>query len=190
MTTIFLGRLRLSVVFASVVCLILGVTLAATVVSAEPKTDVIQVAKVEGSYQLQNVQFGNLLRPRGASNKDGTPIVLYPHQDWKCLTWQFEPAEEGGYRLLNHFTHKTFIPDTSTDTLQVPLVQSPPEKKPSPVESWRLVRLEDDTFKIMHIPTGKMMMAIDNGRRVVLADDDNTDSQKWKLLPRPKKFAA
>src|SRR5262249_22627047 len=60
------------------------------------------------SYQIRNKQFGDLLRPEDANSADGTPIVLYPAQAWKCMTWKLSAAGESQFCLQNRFTSKTF----------------------------------------------------------------------------------
>src|SRR4051794_38095650 len=68
-------------------------------------------ALVGQSHQIASAaDEGVLLRPRDASNKEGTPIVIYPRENWRCMTWKFEPAGSD-VRLVNYFTHKTFYPD-------------------------------------------------------------------------------
>ena len=60
------------------------------------------------SFQVRNKKFGELLRPRDANSANGTPLVLYSAQPWKCMTWKFHPAGENAFHLQNHFTSKTF----------------------------------------------------------------------------------
>ena len=146
-------------------------------------------AEVKGSYQIRNVEFGDLLRPRGANSEDGTPIVLYPRQDWKCLTWKCEPSLEKGYRLINHFTLKTFIPDPEAKGATLPLIQVSNGEK-TKTESWQFFEIEKGVYRIVHVGTGKVLTAVEGGRKVVLAADEGRDSQRWQLLPRPKKFSA
>ena len=69
--------------------------------------------ELSGSRQIRNKKYGQLLRPRNANHKDGTPIVLYSAQPWKCLSWRLEPAADTSYQLINYFTSKTIQPSQS-----------------------------------------------------------------------------
>ncbi|TFF35018.1 RICIN domain-containing protein [Mucilaginibacter psychrotolerans] len=62
---------------------------------------------IKGTYAIKNVQTGLLLRIKDANSKNGTPIVLYAPQDWKCMTWDFKQVEGNTYQLKNLFSNKT-----------------------------------------------------------------------------------
>lgn len=63
---------------------------------------------INGNYAIKNVEIGMLLRIKDASNKNGTPLVAYPPQNWKCMTWNFISVEGNTYQLKNLFTGKRF----------------------------------------------------------------------------------
>jgi hypothetical protein len=65
---------------------------------------------IKGNYAIKNVSTGMLLRVKDASNKNGTPLVAYDPQNWKCMTWNFISVEGNTYQLKNLFTGKTFQP--------------------------------------------------------------------------------
>jgi hypothetical protein len=65
---------------------------------------------IKGNYAIKNVLTGMLLRVKDASNKNGTPLVAYDPQNWKCMTWNFISVEGNTYQLKNLFTGKTFQP--------------------------------------------------------------------------------
>lgn len=65
---------------------------------------------IKGNYAIKNVETGMLLRVKDASNKNGTPLVAYTPQNWKCMTWNFVSVEGNTYQLKNLFTGKTFQP--------------------------------------------------------------------------------
>jgi hypothetical protein len=67
---------------------------------------------IKGTYAIKNVQNGMLLRIKDANGKNGTPLVSYDPQNWKCMTWDFKHAGGNTYQLQNLFTHKTFQPQT------------------------------------------------------------------------------
>lgn len=66
--------------------------------------------QIKGNYAIKNVQNGMLLRVKDASNKNGTPLVAYNPQNWKCMTWDFIQVSEGTYQMKNLLTNKTFQP--------------------------------------------------------------------------------
>ena len=70
-------------------------------------------ANVTESYQIRNKKFGDLLRPKDANSAEGTRIVLYPAEPWKCMRWKLKPAGESTFQVRNHFTSKTFIVNSS-----------------------------------------------------------------------------
>ncbi len=69
-----------------------------------------------GSFQIRNQKYGNLLRPEEANSADGTRIVLYPAQPWKCVTWKLHGTGDSKFQLQNHFTGKTFAAEAGADT--------------------------------------------------------------------------
>ncbi|WP_449437400.1 hypothetical protein [Pedobacter steynii] len=42
--------------------------------------------EIKGTYAIKNVKTGMLLRVKDASGKNGTPLVAYAPQNWKCMT--------------------------------------------------------------------------------------------------------
>ncbi len=62
---------------------------------------------IKGTYAIKNVQTGMLLRIKDANKSDGTPLVAYAPQDWKCMTWDFNHVDGSTYLLKNLFTGKT-----------------------------------------------------------------------------------
>jgi hypothetical protein len=75
-------------------------------------------ASIKGNYAIKNVSTGMLLRVKDASNKNGTPLVAYDPQNWKCMTWNFISVEGNIYQLKNLFTGKTFQPKQADVTLE------------------------------------------------------------------------
>jgi hypothetical protein len=138
------------------------------------------------SHQIANVGREDLLRPRDASSADRTPIVLYPRQDWRCLTWKFEPAGDDFVRLVNYFTHKTLAPEGDGQTRKI--TQCPVSKDAVGGQQWRFIPLGDNVYRIEHVATGKALSATANGD-VVVEKWTGSDSQKWKLLEKPAKFS-
>ncbi|WP_025146666.1 RICIN domain-containing protein [Pedobacter jeongneungensis] len=73
---------------------------------------------IKGNYAIKNVLTGMLLRVKDASGKNGTPLVAYDPQNWKCMTWNFIAVEGSAYQLKNLFTGKTFQPKPADVALE------------------------------------------------------------------------
>jgi hypothetical protein len=69
-----------------------------------------QGAAVKGDFALKNVHTGKYVRIKDANGANGTPIVAYSPVNWKCVTWNIQPAANGGYTLKNLFSGKTLQP--------------------------------------------------------------------------------
>lgn len=41
---------------------------------------------IQGTYAIKNVKTGMLLRVKDANGKNGTPLVAYNPENWKCKT--------------------------------------------------------------------------------------------------------
>jgi hypothetical protein len=164
--------------FASLVFAVLGVAFGAdsSAPAANPSTP--------ASYQVRNKKFAQLLRPEDANSANGTRLVLYPAQPWKCMTWKFHPAGESAFQLQNHFTSKTFAGETAEKPLQA-VTQVPFAKESDKRPVWQFTKLADGTYKIVDAKSGKILTATkdDGGVRIVLDTWHDTDEQKWELLP-------
>jgi hypothetical protein len=134
------------------------------------------------SYQIRNKQFGDLLRPEGANGADGTRIVLYPAEPWKCMTWKLQPAGESLFHVENHFTSKTFgvkAGKADKSVVQIALAREPGERP-----RWRFTKLPDGAYQISEAKSGGALTAVggDGGSvRVVVAPWQGKDGQKWML---------
>jgi hypothetical protein len=131
------------------------------------------------SYQIRNCKFDQLLRPRDANNADGTHIVLYPAQPWKCMTWKLLPADNSAFQLENHFTHKTFEAkpnDTSNVLIQVPF-RKDAAKRPT----WKFEKLTDGFYRITDVTSGRCLTATSK-ENVILAVPDDQREQEWELI--------
>jgi hypothetical protein len=136
------------------------------------------------SCQIRNKKFGELLRPEDANRADGTRIVLYPAQAWKCLTWKLQPAGESVFRLQNHFTSKTFAPATKADGARIPVIQVPLSREAAECPAWRFTTLPDGLYQITEVKSGKALTAVqsDSGVRIMVAPWEKSEEQKWELL--------
>lgn len=65
---------------------------------------------IKGNFAIKNVKTGLLLRIKDAKSKNGTPIVAYYPENWKCMTWNFKKTDSNTYQLQNLFSNKTLQP--------------------------------------------------------------------------------
>ena len=146
------------------------------------------------TYQIRNLSHRDLLRPKDANGATGTPIVLYPSQPWKCMTWELQPAGDSAFHLKNLFTSKTFSAATNAGTAlrfvsQVPLVKTGGE-----VPAWELLKLADGSYEITDTTSGQALTALkvpgEGEVKIIVAPWKNMDEQKWQLEKMdPKKLS-
>ena len=134
------------------------------------------------SYQIRNLKYSDLLRPEDANSANGTRIVLYPAQPWKCMTWKLFPAGADTFQVRNHFTSKTFN-CTSTNDVS-PVVQVPFTKDAALRPTWRFIKLPDGTCEIADPKTGHVLTAEQDGgsAKITLAPWHELPEQKWELI--------
>lgn len=134
------------------------------------------------SYQIRNKKFHGLLRPEGANGAEGTRIVLYPAEPWKCMTWKLRPAGGSVFHVQNHFTSKTFIVNANhgnTNVIQTAFAREAGERP-----AWRFIKLQDGSYQISDVKSGAALTAAGgDGQsvRVVVAPWQDKDEQKWEL---------
>lgn len=135
------------------------------------------------SYQIRNVKYGDLLRPEDADSANGTRIVLYPAQPWKCMTWKLFPAGDAVFQLRNHFTAKTFAAG-ATNQMNTPVVQVPFTKEATARPAWRFVKLSDGTYEIADAKSGRALTAVNEGYpvKIVVESWSEKPEQKWELI--------
>lgn len=137
------------------------------------------------SFQIQNQKYGDLLRPQEASHRDGAPIVLYPAQRWRCLTWKLIPDDGSEYRIQNHYTSKTFVAATAANSHAVVQAALPTEAKKA--IQWRFIKLKDGTYRIVEPKSGQVLTAVKgvdtDEVHIELLPWQEKEEQKWKLLP-------
>ena len=137
------------------------------------------------TYQIRNLKNQELLRPKNANGATGTPIVLYPAQPWKCMTWRLQPAGGSAFHLKNLFTGKTFSAGADTNAPTSFVTQIPLAKEGGESPAWQLTRLDDGSYKIADSKSGKVLTANKSGdeseAKIVTAPWENQDGQKWIL---------
>ena len=147
-------------------------------------------AQPQGSHMIRNQKYQLMLRPRDASRKDGTPIVLHPYQPWKCMAWRFESLP-GGVRLVNYFTGKTFEPQSQSGS-EAPLIQVPVAQEAAARQIWHFVSIGGGLYKI-ELPAGGLVLTAidpegDGDIQVILSPWKGSDAQKWQLVDLPERF--
>ena len=133
----------------------------------------------EKSYQIRNCKFDQLLRPRDANSADGTRIVIYPAEPWKCMTWKFLPAGDSRFQLQNHFTHKTF--QATTNEAGTALVQIPFDRDPAKRPAWKFEKLADGFYRITDVASGKCLAAASKSVVTLVPPKDGPE-QEWELI--------
>ena len=137
------------------------------------------------TYQIRNVKHQELLRPRDANSANGTPIVLYPAQPWKCMTWRLQPAGESAFHLKNLFTAKTISAGADTNAPSPSVTQVPLAKDGGESPTWQFTKLNDGNYKITDSKSGQALTAVkaagESEARIMIAPWQNLDEQKWLL---------
>ena len=174
--------MKLHLAFASLaLSLLLGAT-GSTAADSLAKTP----PAVPESFQVRNQKFGDLLRPEEANSAVGTPIVLYPAQAWKCMTWKFVPAGDTVFQLQNLFTSKTFAAEAKADQAEPAVKQANFAKEAAERPKWQFTKLDDGTYRISDPQSGKALTAVKTGTSstvtIVLAPWKESGEQKWELV--------
>jgi hypothetical protein len=65
------------------------------------------------TFAMQNAGTGMDIRVYNAGIADETKIIIYPHHNWECMTWQMIEQDDGSYLLKNLYTEKGFEPSES-----------------------------------------------------------------------------
>ena len=137
------------------------------------------------TYQVRNQKYRELLRPRDANGANGTRLVLYPPQPWKCMTWRLQPAGEATFQVKNIFTSKTFAAEATTNQAHQAVIQVPMKKDAAEIPTWQFAKLEDGSYKITDAKSGKALTAVkdanDDEVKIAVEPWRNKDEQKWEL---------
>jgi hypothetical protein len=133
------------------------------------------------TYAIQNVGVGKDIRVLNVGVKDGTKVILYTHNEWECLTWQFIQLEDSTFLLKNLATQKTFEP-SSAPTEGVDLQQK--SLGGSKMQYWEFIKQPDETYLIRLKDTELYLTATsdENNSPIVLMPKQHSDKQQWRLL--------
>ena len=133
------------------------------------------------TYAIINVKTNKAARVHNANTNDGTKIILYSHNNWECMTWQFIELEENIYLLKNLYTEKTFQPSASPE-IGIDLWQQTLGGKNN--QYWEFIKKSDETY-LIRLKDTELYVTISsdkNNSLIILMPLNNTDEQQWKLV--------
>jgi hypothetical protein len=146
----------------------------------------VSAQEIKGDYAIKNVQTGMLLRVKDAHSENGTPLVAYYPENWKCMTWNFKHVAGNTYQLQNLLTNKTFQPKGSADA-SVALEEQPLNTN-SANQQYEFEAIDKDTFMIKLKGTDLYVTPSDKkgtvNSQIVLAKKTNTKNQYWDIYPQ------
>lgn len=145
-----------------------------------------QAQEIKGVYAIKNVKTGMLLRVKDASNRNGTPLVAYNPQNWKCMTWEFQSKGENTYQLKNLFTNKTFQPQGEAKDNSVM------EEQPLVIDAfnqqYQFIKVKKDTYLIRLKSTELYLTPADpegsTNSPILLTNKKDTLLQQWYIYPQ------
>jgi hypothetical protein len=138
---------------------------------------------IKGNYAIKNIQTGMLLRVKDAGSKNGTPLVAYYPENWKCMTWNFKKTDTNTYQLQNLLTHKTFQPVTLAKA-DVPFDEQPLVPGDTK-QQYEFILIKKDTYLIKLKGTDLYITPADNkgtvNSTIILAVKNNKANQLWGI---------
>lgn len=139
--------------------------------------------EIKGTYAIKNVKTGMLLRIKDASTKNGTPIVAYNPQNWKCMTWDFKYLGPDTYQLENLFSHKTLQPAAAAATGVA--FEEQPIREGSNSQQYEFIPVKKDTFLIRPKGTNLYITPADSegevNSAIILAEKSGSSLQEWTI---------
>lgn len=146
---------------------------------------------IDGTFAIQNVNTGKNLRPYNAGTSDENRIVLYPHNEWKCMTWRFLYVENNVYQLQNLYTGKTLTPSATTQK-GVTLWQQPLNDSDS-LQYWKFIEQSDEAY-LINLKDTDLYITISSDETdspiilMPLQDSNGSTGQLWKLFEQDPPF--
>ncbi|MCC8423464.1 RICIN domain-containing protein [Mucilaginibacter sp. UR6-11] len=138
---------------------------------------------IRGNYAIKNVQTGMLLRVKDAGSKNGTPLVAYYPENWKCMTWNFKKTDANTYQLQNLLTHKTFQPVKPAGA-DVPFDEQPLVPGDTR-QQYEFILVKKATYLIKLKGTELYVTPADSqgalNSAIILAAKKNTPDQLWTI---------
>lgn len=141
----------------------------------------MQKKSYANTYAIQNVGTGKDIRVKDVGVKDETEIILYTHNEWECLTWEFIQLEDSTYLLKNLCTQKTFQP-SSLPEQGVGLWQQ--SLGGSHLQYWEFIKQPNETSLIRLKDTELYLTATsdEDNSPIILMPKERSDKQLWKLI--------
>lgn len=135
---------------------------------------------ITGDFAIRNIETSKNIRPYNAGTSDGNKIILYPHNEWKCLTWQFNHIDGTIYQLQNVYTQKTFEPVSAAEK-GVALWQQPLNEY-SP--KWEFLEQQEGVYAIRLVDTDLYITisSVKTDESIILMPYDNLSTQHWELI--------
>jgi len=133
------------------------------------------------TYAIINIKTNKGIRVHNANTDDGVKIILYPHKNWECMTWQFIEIENEFYLLKNLYTEKTFQP-SSLPEMGIYLSQNTLGGKN--YQYWELIKQSEETY-LIRLRGTELYVTISsckNNSPIILMLLNDTDEQQWKLV--------
>ena len=139
--------------------------------------------EIKGTYAIKNVKTGMLLRIKDANSKNGTPLVAYDPQNWKCMTWDFQSKGENTYQLKNLYTNKTFQPvGEAKDTA---VLEEQPLVIDASNQQYEFIKVKKDTYLIRLKSTELYLSPADpegsTNSPILLTNKKDTPLQQWSI---------
>jgi len=143
----------------------------------------VSAQQIKGTYAIKNEQTGMLLRVKDAQSANGTPLVAYYPENWKCMTWDFQYVEGNTYKLKNLFTSKTFQPVTEANAGVA--LEEQPLNADNIAQQYDFEPIDKDTFLIKLKGTDLYLTPSDKkgsvNSKIILAKKTNTKDQHWYI---------
>jgi hypothetical protein len=144
---------------------------------------VVSAQQIKGTYAIKNEQTGMLLRVKDARSDNGTPLVAYYPENWKCMTWDFQHVEGNTYKLKNLFTSKTFQPMAEANAGVA--LEEQPLNTDNATQQYEFEPIDKDTFLIKLKGTDLYLTPSDKkgsvNSKIILAKKTNTKDQYWDI---------
>jgi hypothetical protein len=139
--------------------------------------------EIKGVYAIKNIKTGMLLRVKDASNRNGTPLVAYNPQNWKCMTWEFQSKGENTYQLKNLYTNKTFQP--LGEAKDAVVMEQQPLVVDATNQQYEFIKVKKDTYLIRLKSTELYLTPADSegsmNSPIILTNKKNDSLQQWSI---------
>lgn len=130
---------------------------------------------IENLYAIKNKKTGLLLRPIDASKDNEAKIVTYYPQNWKCMTWEFDPINESS-KPINLYSGKT-LANNNGMVVQTEINYG---------TDLFFEKVQDNVYRISNGKNQFLTAKVTVNQQVSFEDPDNSDFQLWVLEKKNK----